>query len=164
MSDREKGPVRLRWAERRLSIIGPLLADPPEHGELRARHEELAWEPLHSRRFCPATRARVINMHFTRGKFASNQSTNRVWRLIQDPRITEVRHLTAVKPYSGVRKVWVNENCVVIGAGRPVLTVASMEKRDVRQMYPGRIQTSFLECIVDSNSILSWYDYSTYTS
>jgi transposase InsO family protein len=42
MSDRGKGPVRLRWAERRLSIIGPLLADPPEHGELRARLEELA--------------------------------------------------------------------------------------------------------------------------
>jgi transposase InsO family protein len=42
MSDRDKGPVRLRWAQRRLSIIGPLLADPPEHGELRARLEELA--------------------------------------------------------------------------------------------------------------------------
>lgn len=42
MSDRDKGPVRRRWAERRLSIIGPLLADPPEHGELRARLEELS--------------------------------------------------------------------------------------------------------------------------
>lgn len=42
MSDREKGPVRLRWAQRRLSIIGPLLADPPERGELRARLEELS--------------------------------------------------------------------------------------------------------------------------
>lgn len=42
MSDRAKGPVRLRWAQRRLSIIGPLLADPPEHGALRARLAELA--------------------------------------------------------------------------------------------------------------------------
>jgi hypothetical protein len=41
MSDREKGPVRLRWAQTRLSIIGPLLADPPEHGD-RARLEDLA--------------------------------------------------------------------------------------------------------------------------
>jgi transposase InsO family protein len=42
MSDRDRTPVRLRWAERRLSIIGPLLADPPEHGELAARLTELA--------------------------------------------------------------------------------------------------------------------------
>lgn len=42
MSDRDRIPLRLRWAERRFSIIGPLLADPPEHGELRKRLAELA--------------------------------------------------------------------------------------------------------------------------
>ncbi len=34
--------VTRRWARLRFSIIGPLLAAPAEHGELRARIEELA--------------------------------------------------------------------------------------------------------------------------
>ena len=34
--------VPRRWARLRFSIIGPLLAAPPEHGELRAQLEELA--------------------------------------------------------------------------------------------------------------------------
>jgi putative transposase len=34
--------VPRRWARLRFSILGPLLAAPPEHGELRARIEELA--------------------------------------------------------------------------------------------------------------------------
>jgi putative transposase len=37
-----EGPVRRRWAQLRFSIIGPLLAAPPEHGELRAAIEALA--------------------------------------------------------------------------------------------------------------------------
>ena len=37
--------VTRRWARLRFSIIGPLLASPPEHGELRARIEELAAKP-----------------------------------------------------------------------------------------------------------------------
>jgi putative transposase len=35
-------PARVRWARLRFSIIGPLLASPPQDGELRARIEELA--------------------------------------------------------------------------------------------------------------------------
>jgi len=35
-------PARRRWAQLRFSIIGPLLAAPPEHGDLRAALEELA--------------------------------------------------------------------------------------------------------------------------
>lgn len=35
-------PARVRWARLRFSIIGPLLAAPPDEGELRARIEELA--------------------------------------------------------------------------------------------------------------------------
>ena len=35
-------PGRQRWAQLRFSIIGPLLAAPPEHGELRAALEALA--------------------------------------------------------------------------------------------------------------------------
>jgi transposase InsO family protein len=37
--------VPRRWARLRFSILGPLLAAPPEHGELRARIEELAAKP-----------------------------------------------------------------------------------------------------------------------
>jgi putative transposase len=40
-TERDRRTAR-RWARLRLSIIGPLLAAPPEHGELRARIEELA--------------------------------------------------------------------------------------------------------------------------
>jgi transposase InsO family protein len=35
-------PARVRWARLRFSIIGPLLASPPEAGELKARIEQLA--------------------------------------------------------------------------------------------------------------------------
>lgn len=42
MTDRDKAPVRLRWARLRFMIIGPLLGDPPGHGELRAQLEALA--------------------------------------------------------------------------------------------------------------------------
>lgn len=35
-------PARLRWARLRFSIVGPLLASPPEPGELAGRIEELA--------------------------------------------------------------------------------------------------------------------------
>jgi putative transposase len=35
-------PMRVRWARLRFSIIGPLLAAPPDDGELKARIEELA--------------------------------------------------------------------------------------------------------------------------
>lgn len=34
--------MRLRWARLRFAIVGPLLADPPAHGELRAQLEQLA--------------------------------------------------------------------------------------------------------------------------
>ena len=37
--------VTRRWARLRFSIIGPLRAAKPEHGELRARIEELAAKP-----------------------------------------------------------------------------------------------------------------------
>lgn len=42
--DRDGTTASRRWAELRFSIIGPLLASPPTHGELRARLEELASE------------------------------------------------------------------------------------------------------------------------
>ena len=35
-------PARVRWARLRFSIIGPLLASPPDEGELRARIDDLA--------------------------------------------------------------------------------------------------------------------------
>jgi putative transposase len=38
----EQTPVRLRWARLRFSIIGQLLASPPEPGELAGRINELA--------------------------------------------------------------------------------------------------------------------------
>lgn len=38
----EDTPARVRWARLRFSIIGPLLAAPPEAGELKARIEDLA--------------------------------------------------------------------------------------------------------------------------
>lgn len=41
MSKQESSPARLRWARLRFSIIGPLLASPPESGELAARLDEL---------------------------------------------------------------------------------------------------------------------------
>ena len=42
MMDRDKAPVRLRWARLKFMIIGPLLGDPPERGDLRAQLETLA--------------------------------------------------------------------------------------------------------------------------
>ena len=42
MSHGEGAPPRARWARFRFSVVGPLLAAPPEPGELRARLEELA--------------------------------------------------------------------------------------------------------------------------
>ncbi|MGH8316014.1 MAG: DDE-type integrase/transposase/recombinase, partial [Steroidobacterales bacterium] len=42
MSDERDVPQRLRWAQLRFSIIGPLLAAPPERGELRKQIEVLA--------------------------------------------------------------------------------------------------------------------------
>lgn len=39
--DRDEG-VRARWARLKFSVIGPLLASPPEHGELGAALEQLA--------------------------------------------------------------------------------------------------------------------------
>ena len=38
-------PARLRWARLRFAIVGPLLASPPEPGELAGRIEELAKKP-----------------------------------------------------------------------------------------------------------------------
>lgn len=38
-------PARVRWARLRFSIIGPLLAAPPDEGELKSRIEELAARP-----------------------------------------------------------------------------------------------------------------------
>lgn len=40
--DKKATPSRRRWAELRFSIIGPLLARPPERGELRVELEKLA--------------------------------------------------------------------------------------------------------------------------
>jgi putative transposase len=42
MSQDEQAPARLRWARLRFSIIGHLLASPPEPGELAGRIDELA--------------------------------------------------------------------------------------------------------------------------
>src|ERR1700678_646034 len=42
MSKHDSTPTRVRWARLRLSIIGPLLASPPESGELAAQLDELA--------------------------------------------------------------------------------------------------------------------------
>jgi len=42
MSQEEQAPVRLRWARLRFSIVGPLLASPPEPGELAHRLAVLA--------------------------------------------------------------------------------------------------------------------------
>src|SRR6187549_982888 len=42
MFDRDKAPVRLRWARLKFMIIGPLLGDPPERGDLRTQLETLA--------------------------------------------------------------------------------------------------------------------------
>lgn len=47
MVDGDSAPVRARWARLRFSIIGSLLASPPEKGELQERIQELAdtfWE------------------------------------------------------------------------------------------------------------------------
>jgi transposase InsO family protein len=44
-SNERDAAVPRRWARLRFSILGPLLAAPPEHGELRARIEELAAKP-----------------------------------------------------------------------------------------------------------------------
>src|SRR5277367_3452820 len=41
MKPEDETPVRLRWARLRFSIIGPLLASPPEPGELAGRISEL---------------------------------------------------------------------------------------------------------------------------
>lgn len=45
MSQDEQAPARLRWARLRFSIIGQLLASPPEPGELAGRISELAQRP-----------------------------------------------------------------------------------------------------------------------
>ena len=45
MSQDEQAPARLRWARLRFSIIGQLLASPPEPGELAGRITELAAKP-----------------------------------------------------------------------------------------------------------------------
>jgi hypothetical protein len=42
MSEEEKGRTHQRWAHLRFSIVGPLLAAPPERGELEAELEKLA--------------------------------------------------------------------------------------------------------------------------
>ncbi len=59
MSHDDGTPARVRWARLRFQIIGPLLASPPEAGELAARLDELAAKAyVH-----PTTGARV---HFAR--------------------------------------------------------------------------------------------------
>ena len=45
MSNEQCVPARLRWARLRFMIIGPLLAAPPERGELRQRLQQLAAQP-----------------------------------------------------------------------------------------------------------------------
>lgn len=45
MSERRRGSLHDRWAQLRFSVVGPLLASPPEHGELRATLEALAQKP-----------------------------------------------------------------------------------------------------------------------
>jgi hypothetical protein len=42
MTKDDDTPTRVRWARLRFQIIGPLLASPPETGELGARLDELA--------------------------------------------------------------------------------------------------------------------------
>ena len=42
MHQDEQAPARLRWARLRFSIIGQLLASPPETGDLASRIDELA--------------------------------------------------------------------------------------------------------------------------
>jgi putative transposase len=42
MSNEQRASARLRWARLRFMIVGPLLAAPPEHGELRQRLKALA--------------------------------------------------------------------------------------------------------------------------
>ena len=42
MSDSESTPPSVRWARLRFAIVAPLLASPPEHGDLQARLAELA--------------------------------------------------------------------------------------------------------------------------
>jgi putative transposase len=44
-SEEAAAPARLRWARLRFAIVGPLLASPPEPGELGGRIEELAKKP-----------------------------------------------------------------------------------------------------------------------
>ena len=59
MTSNDDTPARVRWARLRFQIIGPLLASPPEAGELGARLDELAGKTyVH-----PSTGARV---HFAR--------------------------------------------------------------------------------------------------
>jgi transposase InsO family protein len=59
MTKDDNTPMRVRWARLRFQIIGPLLASPPEAGELAARLDELAAQTyVH-----PSTGARV---HFGR--------------------------------------------------------------------------------------------------
>jgi putative transposase len=42
MRPEDEAPARLRWARLRFAIIGPLLASPPEHGQLTDRIHDLA--------------------------------------------------------------------------------------------------------------------------
>ena len=42
MADRRKASVHERWAHFRFSVVGPLLAAPPEAGELQQQLEQLA--------------------------------------------------------------------------------------------------------------------------
>jgi transposase InsO family protein len=42
MSDEVPRPKHVKWAHFKLSVVGPLLADPPEEGQLESRVEELA--------------------------------------------------------------------------------------------------------------------------
>jgi putative transposase len=57
MSQDEQAPARLRWARLRFSIIGHLLASPPEPGELAGRIAELANTPWRH-----PTRAQVMKL------------------------------------------------------------------------------------------------------
>lgn len=45
MANDDDTPARVRWARLRFSIIGPLLAAPPEDGELKPRIDELVARP-----------------------------------------------------------------------------------------------------------------------
>ena len=42
MNDRKKPQMHERWAHFRFSVVGPLLAAPPESGELQEQLEQLA--------------------------------------------------------------------------------------------------------------------------